>query len=54
MQAFIVRKYSGTIKASSEIEELRWLDTDLPADIAVGSIFGGKVLPALHAKGLVS
>jgi 8-oxo-dGTP diphosphatase len=53
MQAFIVRKYSGEIKASSEIEELLWLTSDIPADISVGSIFGGIVLPALKAKDLV-
>lgn len=53
MQAFIVKKYTGTITASSEIEELRWLTSDIPADIQVGSIFGGKVLPKLKEQGLV-
>lgn len=53
MQAFIVKKYSGEIKADSEIEELRWLTSEVPSDIKVGSIFGGEVLPALKAKGLV-
>lgn len=53
MQAFIVKKYSGAIKATSEVEELRWLTSNVPSDIKVGSIFGGKVLPALKLKGLV-
>jgi len=53
MQAFIVKKWSGTITASAEIEELRWLTADLPNDIQVGSIFGGKVLPKLKEQGLV-
>jgi 8-oxo-dGTP diphosphatase len=53
MQAFIVKKYAGTITASAEIEELRWLTSDIPADIQVGSIFGGKVLPKLKEQGLV-
>ncbi|HSX28431.1 MAG TPA: NUDIX domain-containing protein [Candidatus Saccharimonadales bacterium] len=53
MQAFIVKKWKGAIKASAEIEELRWLTSDLPTDIQVGSIFGGQVLPTLHAQGLV-
>lgn len=53
MQAFIVKKYSGEIAANSEIEELRWVTSDVPSDIKVGSIFGGEVLPALKAKGLV-
>lgn len=54
MQVFMVRKYTGTIKASSEIEELRWLTSSVPSDIKVGSIFGGEVLPKLKAQGLVS
>jgi 8-oxo-dGTP diphosphatase len=53
MKAFIVKKYTGQIEASSEIEELRWLTSDIPEDIKVGSIFGGRVLPMLKAKGLV-
>ena len=53
MQAFIVKKWQGEITASSEIEELRWLTSDVPPDIQVGSIFGGKVLPMLKERGLV-
>jgi len=53
MQAFIVKKWQGAIKASAEVEELRWLTSDIPTDIQVGSIFGGKVLPKLKEQGLV-
>jgi 8-oxo-dGTP diphosphatase len=53
MQAFIVKKWQGEITASAEIEELRWLTSDVPTDIKVGSIFGGQVLPKLHEQGLV-
>ncbi|HUC89888.1 MAG TPA: NUDIX domain-containing protein [Patescibacteria group bacterium] len=53
MQAFIVKKWAGTIKASAEVKELRWLTSDIPTDIQVGSIFGGKVLPRLKQQGLV-
>ena len=53
MQAFIVKKWQGTIRSDAEIEELRWLTSNLPTDIQVGSIFGGKVLPKLHKQGLV-
>ena len=53
MQAFIVKKWQGEIKASAEVEELRWLTSDLPTDIKVGSIFGGQVLPKLHKQGLI-
>ena len=53
MKVFIVKKWRGTITPSAEIEELKWLTSQLPADIQVGSIFGGKVLPKLHELGLV-
>jgi len=50
---FLVKRWEGEIVASSEIEEVRWLTSEVPSDIKTGSIFGGKVLPALHALGLV-
>lgn len=53
MKAFMVKQWQGEIKPDAEIEELRWLTSELPGDIQVGSIFGGNVLPALHAAGLV-
>lgn len=53
MQAFIVKKWRGEIVPSGEIEELRWLSSNVPADIQVGSIFGGQVLPKLEEQGLV-
>lgn len=53
MTAFIVKKWSGDIKPCAELEELRWLTSDIPSDIQVGSIFGGKVLPKLQELGLV-
>jgi 8-oxo-dGTP diphosphatase len=53
MQVFIVKKWSGEIKAASEIEELCWLNSDTPSDVQIGSIFHHEVLPRLQARGLV-
>lgn len=53
MQAFIVKKWRGEVAASTEIEEIRWLTSNVPTDIKVGSIFGGKILPKLHEQGRV-
>jgi mutator protein MutT len=53
MQAFVVKKWTGTITPSAEIEEIRWLTSTLPADIQVGSIFGKEVLPKLAELDLV-
>lgn len=53
MKAFVVKKWRGKIKPCAEVEELRWLTHEVPDDIKVGSIFGGKVLPRLHELELV-
>lgn len=53
MKAFIVKHWKGQIAKSAEIEELRWLSSDIPSDINVGSIFGGIVLPKLVKLGFV-
>ncbi len=53
MKVYIVEKWSGDIIASSEIEELLWLSSEIPQGINTGSIFGGQVLPELHKRGLV-
>jgi 8-oxo-dGTP diphosphatase len=53
MTVFLVKKWRGEIKPSAEIEELKWLDSYITEDTRVGSIFGGKTLPAIKSKGLV-
>jgi 8-oxo-dGTP diphosphatase len=54
MKVFFVNTWSGDIKPSSEIEELRWLDSKTADSVKTGSIFGGKVLPKLHEQGLIN
>lgn len=52
MDVFIV-KNAGEIAPDSEVEEVRWLSSDIPADVEVGSIFAHEVLPRLKELGLV-
>jgi len=52
MDVFIV-KYTGEIVPDNEVEEIRWISSDIPADIEVGSIFAHEVLPRLRAQDLV-
>jgi 8-oxo-dGTP diphosphatase len=52
MDVFMV-KYTGMIVPDSEVEEVRWISSDIPADIEVGSIFAHEVLPRLKERGLV-
>ncbi len=53
MEVFIVKKWSGEITPDNEVEEIRWLTSDVPADIHVGSIFEHEVLPRLRDQNLV-
>jgi 8-oxo-dGTP pyrophosphatase MutT (NUDIX family) len=52
MDVFIV-KNAGEIIPDSEVEEIRWISSNLPADIEVGSIFAHEVLPRLKEQDLV-
>ena len=52
MDVFIVKNV-GEIVPDSEVEEVRWISSDIPADIEVGYIFAREVLPQLKEQGLV-
>jgi len=52
MDVFIV-KYVGEIVPDSEVEEVRWISSDVPTEIEVGSVFAHEVLPRLKEQGLV-
>jgi len=54
MVVFTVKRWQGKITPSREIAELRWLTSDIPADIEVGSIFAHEVMPRLKAQGLIA
>jgi len=46
-------KNVGEIVPDSEVEEVRWITSEIPVDIEVGSIFAHDVLPRLKAQNLV-
>lgn len=52
MDVFIIKNV-GKITPDSEVEEIRWVSSDIPADIEVGSIFAHEVLPRLKNDRLV-
>ncbi len=54
MDVFIVKKFEGEPTPSSEVEFIKWIDSDIPADIKVGSIFEHEVIPRLKERGLIS
>ena len=49
----MVKKWVGEPVASSEVEEIRWVTSQLPADVRTGSIFQHEVLPRLVAAKLI-
>lgn len=52
MDVYIVWDYDGTITPTSEVEELRWVNS-LTDDISIGSIFQHDVAPLLKKRGLI-
>ncbi|WP_253446712.1 NUDIX domain-containing protein [Halomonas sp. Y3] len=48
-------EFSGVVKASSEIEEIRWIGLgDIETGLKVGSVFLDHVIPYLKSKGLIA
>lgn len=52
MDVFIVKSF-GEIIPASEVEEIRWITSEIPDNLPVGSIFAHDVLPRLKKMGLV-
>lgn len=53
MTVFLVKKWKGAIAPASEVEELRWITSDMPTDIKLGSIVQHETIPKLKAAGLI-
>ncbi len=53
MTTFLIKDYDGPLTASSEIEELAWIDAENTAGVLIGSIFRHDVLPLLVSRGMV-
>lgn len=53
MDVFLVEKWQGGITPDNEVEEIRWLTSDIPRDIKVGSIMQHETIPKLKAHNLI-
>lgn len=51
MEVFVVEEWQGDIVPDNEVEEIRWINSELPTDIQVGSIFAHDVVPRLAEQG---
>jgi len=54
MDVFIVKTWRGEIVPRSEIEEIRWIDSEMATNTRVGSIFKHEVIPKLKAQKLIN
>lgn len=53
MDVFLVSQWSGDIQPSGEIEEIMWIDSSVPDETQLGSIFRHEVLPRLKQDDLI-
>jgi mutator protein MutT len=53
MDLFIVKNWNGEIKSDSEVEEILWIDSNIPKNISIGSIFEKEVMPKLKEQELI-
>lgn len=53
MDVFTVQNFQGEPKPDNEVEEIRWITSDIPSGMKVGSIFEHLVIPALKQQGLI-
>lgn len=52
MDVFVIRDFNGEVSPSSEVEEIKWINT-LTNDIKIGSIFEHDVMPLLKQRDLI-
>ena len=53
MDIFLVNQWKGEIQANNEIEEILWINSSIPDQIKLGSVFQHEVLPRLKHEGLI-
>lgn len=53
MDVYLVKRWSGNITPASEVEEIRWITSDIPKDIKIGSIMEHETIPKLKQQNLI-
>lgn len=53
MKVFMVNKWEGDPIPSSEVEEIAWINSDIPTNMKVGSIIEHDIIPLLHKQALI-
>lgn len=53
MDLFMVKHWEGEPTPDNEVEEIRWVTSELESGMKTGSIFEYEVIPRLKAQGLI-
>jgi 8-oxo-dGTP pyrophosphatase MutT (NUDIX family) len=53
MEVFMVTTVVSDITPDNEIDEIRWVTSELPKEFALGSIFAHEVIPKLKEMNLI-
>ena len=53
MEVFMVNKWHGEPEPDNEVESILWIDSNIPKDIKLGTIFAHDVIPKLKELGLI-
>lgn len=53
MDCYLVKSWKGEPTPNREVEKILWIDTNIPSDIKVGSIFEHEVIPKLKEKNMI-
>ncbi len=53
MEVFLVKQWQGDIQPDHEVEQVHWINSRIPSDIQVGSIFEHEVIPRLKSMNLI-
>jgi 8-oxo-dGTP diphosphatase len=53
MDVYMVPEWAGEISPGSEIDEVRWVGSELPTGVVTGSIFEHEIIPRLKRDNLI-
>ncbi len=53
MHVYVVNKWEGEPSPHAEVKEILWVNSEIPKNIKVGSIFEHEVIPRLKEQNLI-
>lgn len=54
MQCFLVKKWLGEPTPDNEVEKILWIESTIPENIRISSIFEHEVIPRLKSRKLIN